>query len=602
MGNGNKNTKAAITLAALNIAGHGNLNVNHQDNKWHHVWQVMREQKIGVLVVREAHLNDERKDSIQNLFGRVIRIEFSQDPLTANAKGVAFVLNKNLVDTEDVNTTEIVPGRAMLLEMKNVDGKPLSILGVYAPNVPAENAVFWKLIQTWFEIHPLVRKPDGMGGDTNVVEDALDRLPAHPDANSAVTALDELKMYLRLVDGWRDTYPTTRAYSYLQLHTGSQSRIDRWYIKRPLLEHALEWEITTVGIKTNHKMVSVKLTTEHAPTVGHGRWVWPLWLVEDKTLAKQIHERGMVLQAEMGLVSNWRTRNPDYNEQTLWAKFKADIHRDAKKRSKKIIPKIITEIIEVENRLRDVLDEKGISEEDRTLSGAVLTERLAKLQQQRYNVSRMNAQVKNRLDGKIISRYWSQINKEKKPREMIHRLRKNMPEGVPPQYEKDSKRMASMARDHHDNLQSERKDIAPEVREEKIRIVVDRVKRKLTPQQIQTLKEKLTIEDVRNALKLSSNFKAPGLDGILYELWKTLDARCTTATAQEKPAFDIIKIMHRVYNDIEKNGIVIGTKFSESWMCPLYKKNDKADIANYRPISLLNTDYKVFTKALTIKL
>jgi hypothetical protein len=37
-------------------------------------------------------------------------------------------------------------------------------------------------------------------------------------------------------------------------------------------------------------------------------------------------------------------------------------------------------------------------------------------------------------------------------------------------------------------------------------------------------------------------------------------------------------------------------------MCPLLKKKDKTDIANYRPITLLNSDYKIFTKALANKL
>ncbi|KAJ7140525.1 hypothetical protein C8R43DRAFT_892731 [Mycena crocata] len=152
--------------------------------------------------------------------------------------------------------------------------------------------------------------------------------------------------------------------------------------------------------------------------------------------------------------------------------------------------------------------------------------------------------------------------------------------------------MATIARNYHNRIQFDRQDTTEEVRNATIETVLDRTSRKTTPAQNEELRAKLTRDDVRIALRRSANNKGPGLDGSSYELWKTLDARHVTAVSLDKPGFDILEVLKTVYNDIETNGIVQGTKFAESWMCPLYKKNDRADIANYRPISLLNTDYK----------
>ena len=60
--------------------------------------------------------------------------------------------------------------------------------------------------------------------------------------------------------------------------------------------------------------------------------------------------------------------------------------------------------------------------------------------------------------------------------------------------------------------------------------------------------------------------------------------------------------MARIFVDISAHGITDRTGFNEGWMCPIYKKKEADNIANYRPITILNTDYKVFTKAIATRL
>ena len=196
-------------------------------------------------------------------------------------------------------------------------------------------------------------------------------------------------------------------------------------------------------------------------------------------------------------------------------------------------------------------------------------------------------------------KYWIRQNKDHTPRDTIKSLRKQDSDQENPTYEEDSKKMAEMTRDYHQELQNIG---LQETTEEDYNEVLLHLNTKLNQADKNLLATFIRYEEVEEALHLLPNGTAAGLDGLPHEFWKNFASRFTNDKKNGNPAFDIIKCLKTVFNEIEKTGPDPQSSFASGWMCPIYKKGEKSEIANYRPITVLNTDYKIMTRTLTTRL
>ncbi|KAJ3735975.1 hypothetical protein DFJ43DRAFT_990563 [Lentinula guzmanii] len=148
--------------------------------------------------------------------------------------------------------------------------------------------------------------------------------------------------------------------------------------------------------------------------------------------------------------------------------------------------------------------------------------------------------------------------------------------------------MAKLARDYHENLQLlgiGTINTRSHERERAIHNALNVIQVTLNEEQQRSLAENFDLVRIREAVKLTKNHSAPGLDGIPYELWKTIICQCDEKKKLGEDSFDVVGLMTGAFNDIMDFGIVDNSCFSDGWMCPIYKKGDKTDTAGIVPFS-----------------
>lgn len=113
------------------------------------------------------------------------------------------------------------------------------------------------------------------------------------------------------------------------------------------------------------------------------------------------------------------------------------------------------------------------------------------------------------------------------------------------------------------------------------------LKCRLSDHEQESLNSHLALRECTQALKHGQN-NSSGIDGLTLEFcchfWDLL-------------VDDVLTVYHAIFNkhqltDSHRTGVI----------CLLYKKGDREELRNWRPIMLLTIDYKILSKALAIRL
>ena len=575
--------------------------------KWAMINRMIHNERIAILALQETHLDQMLLDQLIDCFGK--NLDIINSPLPSNPRasaGVAFIINKALIRPKEYSLTELDPGRAIMLHLKWLETCEISIVNVYAPHNRNDQPNFWARTMTNRRTKRLPL-PDFVLGDFNVTEDSIDRAPAHHDDPTATETMRDVRCEWNIQDTWRHTHPDTRCFTYHASANGTQiqSRLDRIYTAHDISQHVFDWQTKPSGVPTDHWLVKVKYAPRDAPFIGNGRWTWPLYMLGNETLMRKVDQRGIKFMADIERTLTERTDRATENPQTLWKSYKVDITKLAKDTTRTSYHKLNSQINAIEKDLQALYASPDYdSNESARTNAAFMASELEHMAKVKAKNQRNKLHAKLAHHGERLGGIWSAISKEKKPCDLILRLK--VLDSSPTQYERCTKCMVKLARDFHENLQKEDspQPLSTEEQETMLEEVLQTIPdlQHLPDPERSPLNWEASEDHIQRALKLSKDNTAAGLDGCPNELWKVLQRRFEAANKENKTGFDVVKALTILIRDIQEHGVDTRTDLAEGWMCPLYKKKDPTNIRNYRPITVLNTDYKILTKVLAVQL
>ena len=503
-----------------------------------------------MLIVQETHSSSEFEQVWKNEWGG--EAIFSHG--TNQARGIAVFMTKKMYSS--VRKVFIgSDGRTILFDLEECD-QIVTIVAIYAPNNDCPNYFtdIGKLLKERSE-HKIII------GDFNLTLDVeLDRKNTYCNNNKALNELESIMEQYYLKDIWRVHNPELRQYSwYKRGDLYKASRIDLALVSAGLDQKVEDIQYIS-SIKTDHRAIYMVVTITPYER-GTGYWKFNNSFLQKKEFVQRMNNE----------IDQFIEDSSHHNPLTLWERLKIkirnvskDFARNQTSEENLIISQLSEKVNEYEASLPLNKDQDALLEETKT----ELEEKLFS----KVKGMMFRSKAKWYEQGEKSSKYFFSLEKARYNAKTCYKILDELQQEV-----EDPHKILELQKNFYMKLYQKDEDVNFTLRNN-YGITV--------PEELKLAQEQqLILKDFEEAIKTMNNNKTPGQDGIPVDFYKVFWPKIKDIFYEMVLAVYEQKLLHAtarrgILNLIPKAG------------------KDTRIIKNLRPITLLNTDYKIIEKAI----
>jgi exonuclease III len=550
------------------------------------LYRWMRTEDVDILLAQEVGIDEAQALKIEETY-RTLGVEVCS--VAGLRTGVSIFINKLTVSWDPVGDERrghrvVADGNARLIACSvRYQGTPLVVASVYAPAQPDVRERWLKAITPYFTDHPPSRAIDIIGGDWNVTINRLDRtsgrLPTVADAEAQRNLRDALGYEgISFVDGWRVRHPQRIEYTHHNSNIGS-TRIDRIYIRQDWMRWSSGWDILTPSLKTDHLAPVLELNLPSEIQRGPGRWRLNPTLLEFPPIREACTAtiRDLIKDRNISLEKWVEAKRALAHEMADTSKRRRKAATSTARRLKKERCKL------VKRRKYGTADPKL---EIRLRALALKEKNLAKVRTRTYAY---NAMAKQRLLGERPTKWFFNLARSKSQGNTVLALQNDESERIT-----TNQGMCEIGVQFYGKLY-EAKPSEKTARD----FLLNAIQAVAPPELVQALKAPISGKEIKASIQRAATGKSPGLDGLVVELYKLL----LSDRKEDEDHAPIVQLFERLFNEALNHPSRIPKDFTEACLSILWKgKGSPEDLSTYRPLTILNADYKLLTEILMRRL